>query len=485
MKLQPIVLLFAVWGGMSLAHAENRIYYRTDPPGCAVEAGPLPSPKPAANAVLTETAPSATAPESTPPQDSATRQFCTDHHLTSFSYSNSLDLRNGPKEVSYEYCDWPREKMPLAVRNALEQVVRLNAEAARALHIELSELLPEGLKISLRPFALGPWGYSAWDKSLSITVFPDWPESPGDADHTINEALYLHELGHVIALGHSRTAQIVHELAMQPLFIETFSDTLAISLRGRVFSADPQVPECLQKVRWIGLDQSYRAQGGYFDNFFGLRRMHQCCSTHPGGGWSHPRIVQACSMIEKTYEQWVGTTHYDRKPLDLSPRQLEISPILDPHQIGIPVNSFLLDLSQRLGVPALDLYFTALREFDTDATRREYGCSALLVQGLVAPFLIRSFTPDQILDAIRARLAAEQKLVFDALYEKHRLDRYAVAAQQDAAYRATRGFWTLFASTPPETEQGRHFKAVLGDCSYDRARPACTVRPECALECGF
>jgi hypothetical protein len=407
------------------------------------------------------------------PADPETRRFCDQHLIVDFNVVN----------LGEDLCNLPRAKISPAAWNALVRATELNAEVASALGFSLKELLPDGLQLRLYPNDDGLLGSYASGTTLTMGVFSDWPASAADLDHTINDGVYIHELGHTISLGRSKLPAAAHEMARAGdlLFVETFADTLAMSLRnGQIVTPSPEIPKCLAEFRRISESQSYRVQSGYFDQNFEMNRIRQCCLKHPGTGWELPRIARLCERAGVSSSTPPLKPTYNRAPINFELSESYAFTAFDSHQIGIPLNSFLLELSRRISKPMLELYFGALKELDSDQERRTYLCLPVSAKNLIAPWTTRKFTPEQVLTKIRLKLTLGEQAIFDELVERHGLAKFVSEAQN---YPARRAMWVL-RRHPWDPTVPVDLQQFVDNCPYMSFNAqGCQLRPECAIEC--
>lgn len=416
---------------------------------------------------LLATLPAAAAPPATNP-------YCRAHHLRSFVVDG---VDSHPEPV--DYCALPEESAPDAVRAALRQVVSLHREVAAAFGVAPAALFGNGLAIKLSGGAFGPVASYASSTRITQGVFPDWPRGE-PAARPLNEAIYLHELGHVISKDASNgLPDAIHALAQTLLFEETFADSVALAVAGRVISATPALPSCLVDLRIISGTQSYGAQAGYFDTHFSARRMWKCCDLLRSDAYRAPHSADFCGQLEEM-EARSSLPRFDRGKFD--PRTLhDANREWDPHQIGLPLNSFLQALAKGTGRTLPEFYFPLFRDLPRLVAKTRYTCSAPKLGNDVPPREIDVHTFADVFQALRASLNGAEQGLFDRLWAKHRMDLGMLLSETDtlaAAALEARADWLthmLRNDRPGLSRSHACLESFQAPSSVDAKDPGCRV----------
>ena len=323
-----------------------------------------------------------------------------------------------------DWCRVASSGRPQTVNDIIMQVKTLNQKVARTFGLTVAELLPSPIKLEIFGNVLGPLMSSAGYERITIGVWED------SNDLSIAPGIYVHELGHILAKsGNSKLPTIYTNLGLTFLVQETIADYLAIAVTGSVIDAELSVtPSCFDRVRYINGFQSYHFPAGYFELDFSGRRLNQCCLSQEGQTVAKrdPHWKNACAIIVKGVPQdpqW----HLDRKPLD--PYSVDMNK-LDPHQIGIPINSFLGSLSRELDIALSDLVVPALWLASDETYQNTYSCAIPLDLDAATTLQQQNFSA--FFKALRNSLNIAQKAIYDKLWVRHGLSIAVVLANRDA-----------------------------------------------------
>ena len=172
-------------------------------------------------------------------------------------------------------------------------------------------------------------------------------------------------------------------------------------------------------------------QMGFFDSHFAYRRFSACCD-HLTSSRSHTdHSSEACSAIQKSIAQQSPggkLPPFDRRPFTpaLFDDALRDSSDLDPHQIGIPLNSFLSALSLKVGIQLTELYFPLFKLFSpenvTGPAPVRYTCSVASKRATFAPLSYQCYRFQDLFLLMSSRLRPEQQRVYDELWVSRRMD---------------------------------------------------------------
>lgn len=336
-----------------------------------------------------------------------------------------------------DYCRVAEQDLPPPIREALTAVAARDAQVAAFFHLSVQELFTLPLRIALRGDPTGPLASSAspvrrprtgivpLSSLVTMTVFPDWPAGIVDSTKVLSPGIYLHELGHVISYNRdNRLPTVIHELASTDLFTESFADTLALAGAGTLFDA-VTLPTCLRAARIVTDHDSYDEPYGAFDLLESRRRVVACCDEPANAADPDARVRGACDFMRRALRrEYPVVPAFDASALDpatayaIPPRASHIP--LDPHQIGIPLNSFLLELSRETGRGLEDLYLSALLDFSLEKPGvPDPGTRNFAALG----HTLHAHRLRDVFRVVRASLLPRDVAVFDRLWKKHGLEK--------------------------------------------------------------
>ncbi len=321
-------------------------------------------------------------------------------------------------------------EVPPSVRDVFEQVTALNKKVTDLLEIS-ADVFPD-LDLTIQGSSAGPL---TSDDAITLGVFESW------AGHKINSAIYLHELGHVLS---SRTFfaepvfPVANKLAQSPLFVEAFADWLAISIENGIISSEADFPRGLQNARSLGHVSSFDLPAKVFTGQYANENLFRELKANP----SQPGTPAA--MNEKHLLHLLAEARKDpmtEKVGDLPLSSLDSLWGLDPHQLGIPVNAFLVSLNARLGRPLVKEFLRALK-MDVDANKN-YPKFSYAISGVPTPeaerIVVTVPTVGGFFKTIRDLLPTKaEQASFDTAWKLHRMDIGIQLADKDTVFFGAR-----------------------------------------------
>jgi hypothetical protein len=254
---------------------------------------------------------------------------------------------------------------------------------------------------------------------------------PGTHGGIFDRATYSHEVGHVLSTSETnqRLPRALTSLGSTWLARESMSDLLAIDMNGAVFSDSEILPLCLSRTRVISRDGSYDLPEKFFTHRWGTESLLRCCSelkaTLPAGSpWT-----RTCDELARLLPPPSSQGSEQSKPFD--PEALKSDRTkFDPHQLGIPLNSFIEDLGASTGRPSRSLWIKAFQKASEPKTRYpEIRCE---LQGF-PPLLLHEPSMTNVFEAYRSQF--REKPVFDSLWARHGMDKAVQLARQDELER--------------------------------------------------
>jgi len=244
----------------------------------------------------------------------------------------------------------------------------------------------------------------------------------GLSSNPLNSSVYVHELGHFLLGNGVQTAlpNSLKLLARNGMFNELLCDAFALAVTGRVFSQEPGIPACAANTRIVTRGQSYRAQRGYFDVNFGNRRIEACCNHIRKKSEGGDFYTYVCEGLRREHSFYFPK--FDRSPLVPTEYAMFSKPMVDIHQVGLPINSFLVELSERIDRSVLELVLDAARTISEKDLMREMTCS--LANGFVSNSPVRHSYASipAFFSHMRKQLSNDlEREAFDSLALKHTL----------------------------------------------------------------
>lgn len=285
----------------------------------------------------------------------------------------------------------------------LRQLKQLHEQVAKLLKVELSELFHLPLKVSLDEYVFGPFLSSGNATHLNLGVYP------GD-EFQINNGVYLHELGHVLAAAKNpKLPAVFQEFDNSVLFSETFADLLALSVHGEIITPTEQ-STCLDRLRYISTFQSYNYPAEYFQNL-SEARLKKCCDSLVKTG-TEEKYLNLCQAAEEYFSHDIQFTHvFD--PLNTKD--------IDDHQIGLPILSFFKDFAQQTG-ESMGQIFERIFLNGKAFSQENFRCGSLEVKAHTATNMLNDF---------KQTLPLSHIALFDSLYRKHALAKGMVFSKLD------------------------------------------------------
>ncbi|MFY7993526.1 MAG: hypothetical protein ACOVP4_09565 [Bacteriovoracaceae bacterium] len=310
-----------------------------------------------------------------------------------------LDLNNwdGPN-----ICEKPMSELTAGEKRNLEEINNIHQKVAALFGISAFDLFVEPLEIDLLESTLGGLYSYAGVKSISIGVYPN-------SDYVFNNGIYSHELGHILSGSKNKNLPVSFaDLDNSILFIEMFADLISLSLFDEIIIPVSGEESCIDRARYISSGQTYHMAQEYFLSDFSMARLAQCCKSRTMENRGSP-IKGFCEEFSRMGEFPVKLT----TPFD--PMTIEMNKV-DDHQIGIPLLSFMKELSRKTQLQMKDIFKLG---FDHKTPRTEvYSCEVNLEIKKIELHTVRSFLQD-----LRGALTYANQLTYDLLATKHGIEK--------------------------------------------------------------
>jgi hypothetical protein len=342
----------------------------------------------------------------------APNALCREAFLKNFFVEGTKDEFEGK-----DLCIEDSSRLPGKLQEAVRDAKEVHEKVAQTFGLRPEALFGEGVNLKI---VAGVEGLNGTYKDESRQVELGTLSFPR---RWIDRAMYAHELGHWVADSKSPLVPAYfRESRSSFLLDETLPDTVALATYGMAGMLDPELPACMFP-RVINGKQTYKAPMDFFAARMGSRAIQNCCEANKG------RLSQGaegvCGFVAGILQ---------KKPLPPLRPGLKFSARaaladlsqLDNHQIGVPVNSFLFALGEKLGRPVFQDFLRAAARARADslACRIESdGKRAGDVNISITPFLNQ-------LEAFHESLAVGDRALFQRMVKSFDLAS-AIAIDED------------------------------------------------------
>jgi hypothetical protein len=349
----------------------------------------------------------------------------------------SLDTEDAQGRRSPDYCQTPEAQLPPAIQRLLALIGSLNAAVAAVYELTPQQLFATPFALRIKKDPQGALISFARNESsdrtgrltrLTMGVYPDWSGEP------INAGVYAHELGHVVSLLPKNPAlpALYRDFASTQLMLEMMADLAAYRATGQIFSPEPELPKCLRdSFRKLEPDLSYSQPAAFFTYEHRWRLYDRCCASLDRSQAHTPRSKDFCSEHLKH-----GKTPAARPGAFSAAFYAEHGKqVVDGHQLGLPLNSFLLALERRTGLAMVPRLLAAMRSAAQEPARA-FACEIPELKHLLAPLSERRHSAAQVLQNLQAELPPPAQKAFQDLWARHAMDIAAQVAEIDASLGA-------------------------------------------------
>lgn len=336
-------------------------------------------------------------------------ELCLQSNIKSLQH---LDLDHWEGE---NICEKSLENLSQAERRNLEAIYDVHKRAADLFGIEISELFNSPLEVSMLETTLGGLASYAGNVTISMGVYPK-------SDYAFNKGIYAHELGHVLSGSeNSKLPSSFSDLDNSILFTEMFADLLSLTLFDNIILPVQGEESCIDRARYIARGQTYNMAEEYFLSDFSMARVAKCCESSTIKN-SHPFVNGLCEEISRMGEFQVKLS----KPFD--PMTVNLSQI-DNHQIGIPLLSFLKELSKQTKRELRDIFRLGFKQAAPQS--ESFSCEVnyqgkKIFEDKHSRHTVRSFLQD-----LKNNLNIHEKMTYDLLASKHAIEKGLVFGDRD------------------------------------------------------
>ncbi len=330
-------------------------------------------------------------------------------------------LLNFPHEV--DHCQ-TLGALPPGFGRILDQLGVLHRRLEAYLGVPFEQLVPGGIGIRFSPTFV--YESTPSPGRFTIAVQPTWT---GELD--VEDTEYIHDLAHIITATPGGTLyQRLLPFKGRLTFDETFADALALGMLGKPVlqgTGGGVLPPVLRFWRRITTDQSFRDSFRTFYRFTYALEMLKTCE----GLWSAGSMTSEAAYYCHDFELW----RIFYQPLAATELDVEfraehclnsvgnLIPYVkcDPHIIGIPVNSFVLDLQQELGADLYRGLFSKILLAAEPRHGKTFSCAFGPTERPVHAFPVRVQSFVRAFELLREELPRSQQANFDEAWKRHEL----------------------------------------------------------------
>lgn len=360
-------------------------------------------------------------------EESVVSSVCKEAHIASMRVSK---FSEGIEDL--EVCKLHGPQLTEEYARAIRDIKEVNERAADILHVDAGVLFGAGIRLRVVSSDSGFNGLfetSSDDDGLPLVTI----ETVDKPVNLVNRGVYAHELGHwLLWVPENKVPMGLRSLGQSHFWAESIADTLALANQGTVTSPEPGMPACLHARTPEALaNRSYRDANGFFLNRYQTDQTYACCEQI-AESTEYPKGVAACWAAE---EQRQGSGYDPNVPFDGSPFPVEDAARnlrqYSGYQLGIPLNSFLLEAEAKIGGNILQRFLDAA----SNAQPIRYTCAPrnrLDVQ----PVQVTVTSVREGLAAVRERLSSLERDTFDRLSAAHGLEALAILEPAELELRA-------------------------------------------------
>lgn len=389
--------------------------------------------------------------------------ICIENHIRSLKFRESIWVAN----KNTDYCD--RSATPEGIPPELEPWIRhlgsIHRAEAGLVDLDPVTLYRDGVDIEVQVNEMGDFASGAGGTEISIAVTPDW------RGQLVNASLYAHELGHVVMSlleDRSPSYRVVSGLMWEGIADLFAYEVVGYGPRGEVFFGEG-IPSCFGDSRRADFSTSFDAPTPFFYDSYFLKQLVSCCKTLDFSRWG-PSLPGTCRTFERALDETERAMEYPREleKIPFDPLRLAGKKFVDDHQLGWVFNNFFIELGSRLSLRPLKMVLNAISEAErAELLSQEFSCFVVADPKDQYSYSRLSFR--RVLHQMRSALKIEDRILFDRLFEKYRIEKGLIWADLGD----TRGVTFDF-----ENNLQRVLKPENPCRSGDRNRSECEARCE-------
>jgi len=382
-------------------------------------------------------------------------QSCKDANLSALSLIGLDSI-----DESVDWCSLKLEKKPPLIDKIITEVKDLNQKLLQKLNIKSEDFFPKGIRLTVLSNNMGVYSSSYWAERGHI-IMGAYPEnfSVSSLDNTLDSAVYLHELGHYLTDTTTQNigADGFRELMKNGLFFETFSDWLAL-LFGDKVSTDILPVRC--ETRRIKTHSNYLGPRSLYDITQTFRKTSLCCDyLNKQDDKLRPLFWKNVCIDGGMFNSNIKSNPID-KSRKITKENVNEFPVIDPHLIGIPINSFFKILVDEKVFASREDVALKLMSLKLDSVQKKAICKTSQKN-----FEFLGTHPGQALKSLSSHLNSDGQKKFEQIWKAKNLD---IGISYGEHY-----FLSEVKSDPKTCE--------ALSCKFDNIEKAC----DCDVECRF
>jgi hypothetical protein len=370
------------------------------------------------------------------PTADVTKALCDSAGIESLKFGYVLGFAPGSDYCSQpsHFFDFPNIPVHKISTNLILKIKDLHEKVAELFGVEnIDQLFLKGRpKIVIMPSSSGPLDSSVSKDSINLGVFSKW-------NGVLEEAVYVHELGHYIAKALPPTLQYFTYLNDLPIFAEMIPDYVGIHVTGGLVSKIPELPQCLQDTRPDLGVATYNYPSGFFQAADVSRGTKQCCANLDSS--VYPLGYNMCHQMSNS-PALLNLPDFSMDPLDakflLQKTKNPTTPRLmyDSHRLGIPIMGFFAKLEEVLNRPIMKEWLNHIKNLNVKNSK--WTCRTAGTPEIPA-FTVYQFSWEQILKQFVDQLKTEENGdIISGNWNYFAIDKtkeLMLASQEDLAIR--------------------------------------------------
>lgn len=340
------------------------------------------------------------------------------------AFINSLIV----SETGADLCELSEANTPIKARSFLAKVIEANHKIIKSLNLPVKNPFLGRLRLVLKASQQGIID-SAFEIERDHPTLRLGTRTENYFEN-FSDIIYTHEMGHWYVSYYLNEAEGITRLNNIPTFQEFFADALVVDIYGGLSFSDIDAPDCIKQIRSVGPDITFDRAISDFDYSSYFRNSNKCCFDLAQTGQETEYSKTICKE-NKDIEGFLfpnGLPIFSNAPLKYNVHSFNLSAKLnngnglEPHRASAPMNSFLLELSQKTKRPVMKLILPALRKVVHEKITYKCGHEDLMRQGAVYELNQNTdfFALDYLFLEIKKQLQFPGEFtIFDKLFKKY------------------------------------------------------------------
>jgi hypothetical protein len=406
-------------------------------------------------------------------ESAVTRSECREAHIARLTIGDA----EKPKDV----CQGSAALKPQVAR-AIRDIKEIHEKAAALLEVDATALFGAGVRIHL---STGVAGFDGHFEPLDDDDLPRiHAETVEGAVTLVNRGVYAHELGHwLLWVPREPLATTLRSLGQAHFWGESIADTFALAIEGTATSPEPGVPACMERRSPADLEnRSYRGPNGFFLDRFPRAQAFACCEQIA----SKPEFAKGAAVCDAQAEldqkdPFDPSIPFDDTPFPIAEATAAKLRGYSRYQLGVPLNSFLLDVRDAVEPTILTRFVRAAK----NVTPIDFTCKLGAHADVPSVRVTVGSVKEQLAKA-RESLSPDKQQKFDELARAHGLDALDVLEPAELGLRA-KGLATNVLLIPGAPGQGKQLPAehacVLSLGFVQASSTGEEIDPDCIVTC--